>query len=291
MAYPKDIVQPLIDINLEAALQDINIPPRPAILEHIIAETRKSDPDLNFLTRLISSDMAVSAGLIKISNSPFFSTQRRVQTIKEALMVLGLLTASRAVACISFRHAFPETPVMERFWDSSAKIARLSGWLAQSFASNVLETDEAYTFGLFRDCGIPLMLVRQPQYQDVLERANKEPDASFTSVEEMFLPTNHAVVGSMMARSWWLNDETTLSILHHHNLGVLDPATSPLSIGNRYRIAIAQLAEHLLQRQTTLCNTREWNKLGSACLNVLGLKEEELNEISEYSMTVIDADF
>lgn len=291
MAYPKDIIQPLIDLNLEAALQDINIPPRPTILENIISETRKDDPDLNFLTRLISSDMAVSAGLIKISNSPFFSTQRRVQTIKEALMVLGLLTASRAVACISFRHAFPETPVMERFWDSSAKIARLSGWLAQSFASNVLGADEAYTFGLFRDCGIPLMLARQPQYQDILEKANKEPEVSFTSVEEMYIPTNHAVVGSMMARSWWLNDETTLSILHHHSLEALDPVSSSLSAGNRHRIAIAQLAEHLLQRQTTLCNTKEWGKLGSACLNVLGLKEEELKEISEYSRTVIEADF
>jgi len=291
MAHPKDIVQPLIDINLDVALQDINIPPRPVILERIIAETNKSDPDLNSLTRLISSDMAVAAGLIKISNSPFFSTQRRVQTIKEALMVLGLLAASRAVACISFRHAFPETPVMERFWDSSAKIARLSGWLAQSFASNVLEADEAYTFGLFRDCGIPLMLIRQPQYQDILEKANKEPEASFTSVEEKYLPTNHAVVGSMMARSWWLNDETTLSILHHHNLEALDPASSSLPAANRYRIAIAQLAEHLLQRQTTLCNTREWDKLSSACLNVLGLKEEELQEIAEYSRAVINADF
>ena len=291
MAHPKDLVQPLIDINLEAALQDINIPSCPAILKHIITETQKDEPDLNLLTRLISSDLAVAAGLIKIANSPFFSTQRRVQTIREALMVLGLLAVSRAVACISFRQAFPVTPIMVRFWDSSAKIARLSGWLAQSFTSNVLPADDAYTFGLFRDCGIPVMLVKQPQYQDILVKANMEPVAEFTAIEQMYLPTNHTVVGSMMARSWWLNDEITLSILHHHNRASLDPLSSIIPIACRYRIAVAQLAEHLLQKQTTLCNTKEWGKLGTSCLNVLGLKEEELKEISGYSRSVIDADF
>ncbi len=291
MAHPKDLVQPLIDLNLEAALQDINIPPRPLILERIITETQKDEPDLNFLTRIISADMAVSAGLIKMANSPFFSTRRRVQTIKEALMVLGLLAASRAIACISFRHSFPVTPTMERFWDSSAKIARLSGWLAQSFTSNTLSADDAYTFGLFRDCGIPVMLIKQPLYQDILVKANEEPVAEFTAIEQKFLPTNHTVVGNMMAKSWWLNDETTLSILHHHSLAALDPISSPIPVGSRYRIAVAQLAEHLLQRQTTLCHTREWGKLGAASLNVLGLNEGELKEISEYSRSVVEADF
>lgn len=291
MAYPKDIVQPLIDLNLEAALKDINIPPRPLILERIISETQKGEPDLNYLTRIVSADMAVSAGLIKMANSPFFSTLRRVQTIREALMVLGLLAASRAIACISFRQSFPATPAMERFWDSSAKIARLSGWLAQSFTSNALSADDAYTFGLFRDCGIPVMLIKQPLYKDILIKANEEPVAEFTAVEQKFLPTNHTVVGSMMAKSWWLNDETTLSILHHHSLAALDPLTSSIPVDSRYRIALAQLAEYLLQKQTTLCLTREWDKLGAASLDLLGLNEDDLKEITEYSKSVIEADF
>lgn len=290
MAYTKDLAQPLNDTNLDSALQDISIPPRPLTLERIIKEAKKDEPDLNLLTRLISSDLAVSAGLIKIANSPFFGVQRRVQTIKEALMVLGLLATCRAVACISFRQAFPATPALERFWDSSAKIARLAGWLAQSFTSNTLQADDAYTFALFRDCGIPILLIKQPDYETILAKANEDPVIEFTLVEEMYLPTNHAVVGNLMAQSWWLNDEICLSILHHHNVMALDSPFFPVSIGSRHRIAIAQLSEYLLQKHTSRCGTKEWEKLGPSCLNILGIQAEDLEEIAEYAKPIIEAD-
>ncbi len=215
------------EAKLESTLRDIGIPPRPIILDHVGTEMHKDEPNFNYLSRIITADVGLSASLIKITNSPFFGFRSRVRSVKEALMVLGLDVASRAIAGIILRRAFPDSPQIERFWDSAAQIARLSGWLAQRVTKNNLQPDEAYTYGLFRDCGIPILIARFPGYYAVLAEANHEAIASFTAIEDKHLPTNHAVVGCLLAQSWWLPEETSLSIRYHHDANVLATPTIP----------------------------------------------------------------
>ena len=126
------------------------------------------------------------------------------------------------------RKVFPASLHLERFWDASARIARLSGWLAKRVGHNKLRQDDAYTFGLFRDCGIPVLLMRFPGYNKVLAAANAEAQQSFTAIEDAQLPTNHAMVGCLLAQSWWLPEETCLAIRHHHDAAVIEtPPVSP----------------------------------------------------------------
>lgn len=279
-----------VETQLEGSLDKIGIPPRPAILDRIQAEIRKDEPDLNHLTSLISADVALAASLISITNSPYFGFHGRVHTAREALMVLGLNVTSKAITGIIMRRAFPSSPHLERFWDASARIARLSGWLAQRIRNSALRADDAYTFGLFRDCGIPILFSRFPGYFDVLNKANHDAVKSFTEIENFSLPTNHAVVGYLLAQSWWLAEETILSIRHHHDLDVLCSATIPPSLNSRYMIAIAQLAEHLLQQHSGRSLTQEWIKLGPACLQLLKLNEEAMERIAAEAISVIEAE-
>ncbi len=152
------------DAMLEGSLKDIGIPPRPLILERISHEMLQPEPDYKRLSSVISADVSLSASLIKTANSPFFGYRGRVRSISEALMMLGLDVASRAIAGIILRQAFPASPHLVRFWDASARIARLSGWLTQYLGNHKLRPDDAYTFGLFRDCGIPILHLRFPDY-------------------------------------------------------------------------------------------------------------------------------
>jgi HD-like signal output (HDOD) protein len=283
-----DRVAPLI----ENAILDIGIPPCPAILNQINSEMRKDDPDFKRLTRLINSDVSVAAGLITTANSPFFGSRYHVRSTNEALMKLGLNVASRAIAGIFLRKLFPVSASLERFWDASATIARVSGWLAQQ--DQVLikaRADDAYTFGLFRDCGIPLLLRRFDHYGAVLVRANKEEERSFTEIEVESCSMNHASIGGLLAQGWWLPEDIYMAIRHHHDYSQLQlDSKSNLSKTTRALIATAQLAEHLFQHHSGLSMTREWFKGGAACLDSLGVTEENLHLLYDESAVLIGAD-
>jgi len=263
---------------LERTLGDTGIPARPAILDRIHIEMDKDDPDLNLLARIISADVALAGGLISIANSPYFGFNGRVRSVNESLMVLGLDVACRAISGLILRKLFPVTLAMERFWDASSGIARLAGWLAQHPDLGIkLPANDVYTFALFRDSGIAVLLNRFPYYHDVLQEANEEKTQSFTQVEEKQCPTNHAVIGSLLTQSWWLPEELSEAIRYHHDYDILkkDDATV-LPQSTRGLIVIALLAEHIYQHHTGLSKTQEWSKAGELCMQMLEISDKQL---------------
>lgn len=268
-----------VDMLFERSLLDVGIPPCPDMLTRFMAEACKDEPDFKRLEIIISADVGISASLIKTANAPYFGVRQRVRSVNEALTVLGLNVSSRAIAGIILRNSFPNVPNLERFWDASARIARLSGWLAQQLELRGFHAEDAYTFGLFRDCGIPVLLKRFPDYKETLDAANGEQQQSFTAIEEAALPTNHTMVGCLLAQSWWLPEEICLAIRNHHDLAALKSAESQLPLLSRRLIAAAQFSEHIVQRQLGLSITHEWPKLGEACLELLGVGEDELERL------------
>ncbi|MFA6972357.1 MAG: HDOD domain-containing protein [Gallionella sp.] len=279
-----------VDNLIERTILDVGIPPCPVILDRFITEARKDEPDFKRLANIIGTDVGLSAGLIKTANSPYFGMRQRVRSVNEALTILGLKTASRAVAGIILRKAFPNVPNLERFWDASARIAHLSGWLAQQFDIRGLHAEDTYTFGLFRDCGIPVLLGRFPHYEQVLVTANNDAERSFLAVEETILPTNHAMVGCILAQSWWLPEEICLAIRNHHDLVALESLSSKLPMQSRRLIATGQLAEYFVQRQSGLSMTQEWTKLGAACMQILGQDESQLEALYIEAASVVNTE-
>lgn len=277
-----------IDGVLGDAIRDIGIPPRPTILDSIGAEMLKETPDFHRLAALISSDVSLAAGLMKTANSPYFGFRFRARTVSQALMMLGLDVSSRAVAGLILRKVFVSVPALERFWDASARIAMVSGWLAQELgARNGIRAEEAYTFGLFRDCGIPVLMRKFSNYGVTLKAANEATDQRFTDVEDAQHPTNHAMIGCLLAQSWWMPEETCLAIRHHHDNFALTAAHGGLPASAQRLIAMVQLAEFLFQSATGLSATREWDKLGDACLRLLDVPPDGLNALTEGARAVL----
>lgn len=276
-----------VDGVLEQSIKGIDIPPRPLIIDRVRAAINEEVPNFKRVGELISADVSLAAGLIKTANSPYFGYQSRARSINEALLMLGLDVTCRAIAAISLRQAFPNSAHYERFWDASAKIAVLSGWLARRLKRPRLRADDAYTYGLFRDCGIVILLRRFPDYKMTLHRANNEAVLSFTALEQRELPTDHAVIGCLLAQSWWLPDEICQAIRHHHELASIATADSAVPLASRYLFAIGQTAEHLLQQVSGASHTAEWPKLGAACLRLLDLKDENLPELYEEATVLL----
>lgn len=273
---PTPVTAQDVDTRMRIEIKDIGIPPRPQILVAIEQEMRRDAPDFILLSKLIASDVALAAGLIKTANSPFFGFNKRVRSVNEALLVLGLKTVTRTIAGLALQKIFPHVPSLERFWDASAKTARTAAWLAgKCKLPGGLPPADAYTFALFRDCGIPVLLIPFPEYGKVLHAANAATDACFTDIEEQQLGINHAVVGAELAEGWLLPSEICAAILHHHSLEhLVDESGGSLPAASRSLIALAQTAEHLLQIATGLSQTSEWQKLGAACLDVLALDKD-----------------
>jgi HD-like signal output (HDOD) protein len=284
---------PRVGVLLENAIHDIGIPPCPVILEKIHAEMGQDEPNFNHISHIISSDVAIAASLITIANSPFFGLRNRVRSANEALLMLGLSVTSRAIAGLVLRKLFPSSPSMERFWRASASIAGLSGWLAQQGIGNIkVRADDAYTFGLFRDCGIPLLLKRFSHYPEVLKKANEEEEQTFTAIENALCNTNHAAIGGLLAQSWWLPDDICFAIRHHHDYPLLKQgASGKLSATTVGLIATAHIAEHLfLHHNVGWEQSQEWDKAGPACMQLFDLTDEDLSRLYDESEKFIKSE-
>lgn len=278
---PATTITPVdVESRMGIEVRNIGIPPRPAILEQINREIANSEPDFAHLAALIGSDVALSASLIKVANSPYYGFSKKVRSVQEALLVLGLKVAVRTIAGLSLQAVFKRAPSFERFWDASACAARVSGWLVQQLPRGQgVRAEDAYTFGLFRDCGIPVLMMPFPEYRGILQQANEEESRSFTDVEDAALSINHAIVGAELAENWLLPEDIHEAIRYHHALSALQPNPTPgISPAAQRLIALAQLAEYLIQQNTDQhhSHTREWPKLGAACLALLGLGDDGL---------------
>ena len=267
---------------LRDELITIGIPPRPKVLLSIEREMRRDEPDYSVLEKIISLDVGVAASLLKIAKSPLFGNSANVRTVKDALQILGLKIVATAIAGLSLRKAFSNVPNLERFWDASACVAQISAWLASQvvFAERLVRPDEVYTYGLFRDAGIPVLLSNFSDYLDVLKVANSEAEQPFTLIEDQEYGINHALIGAKLAKEWELPDEHRNAIEFHHDRATIHGGGAvPIADVSRYYIAIAQLAEFFHQRATQKSHALEWNKLGDVCLEVLQITPERVSEL------------
>lgn len=135
-----------------------------------------------------------------------------------------------------------------------------------------------------------ILLRRFPDYTQTLARANKDSERPFTAVEQQGFPSDHTMLGCLLAQNWWLPEEICQAIRHHHDQSAIDMFESGLPLASRYLVAVSQTAEHILQQLTGASQTQEWPKLGSSCLRLLNLDQATLavlyNEGEELLRTV-----
>jgi HD-like signal output (HDOD) protein len=258
---------------VRALLKDIAIPPRPTALVNLKRELAREEPELANLVEIVASDVAMSAALIKLVNSPWLGLRRRVGTVQEALMILGLKRCELVLTEIALRKALPaEGVLLERFWDVSSKRSQAMGLLAPRIG---LETATAQTMGLFADVGIPVLVQRfaQPSYLDTLRSANDSTDA-FTLVEQSRHGTDHTVIGAIVARSWGVSSDVSQAVRLHHDYDIFGDAVPPQV---QELVALCLIAEHIIQRFEGQNHHGEWTKGGAHSMKLLSLSDEELD--------------
>jgi HD-like signal output (HDOD) protein len=270
-----------LDREAEQIVKDIGIPPCPAILTNLLREMRQDEPDMQKIGRLIGSDVGLAATMLKTVNSPFYGLTNKASSVTQALVVLGLRNVGQLITGLLLKQAFPvsQNEHMEEFWESSSRTALFTAHLAAKIKG--VGRDDAYTFALFRDCAVPLLMKKFPDYYETYSAAGYAPQKSFTEVENEICATNHARVGCQLARSWRLPDQTCLAILRHHDHAVLANHAAPIAPGAAKLIALALLAEQLYNKVEVGRKCPEWGKGGATALELLGMTEGELEAVEQ----------
>ena len=270
----------------ENLLKGVTIPPRPAVLMDINAEIKKPSPDLRKISSLITSDVGLFSSMLKAVNSPFFGLRAKIGSANQAVQVLGLKNVSNIITGLVLRSAIPgERLSLERFWDSSEKVAGISAFLGTVIPKAPRE--EAYTFGLFRDCGIPLLMQRfSANYKETLKLCEGQ-DKPMVQVEDERHGTSHVVVGHMVAKIWGLPEGIPEAILRHHDPSVFDPDDS-ISSTARTLVAMNFLAENLHETQIRMRADPQWEKVGDQTLMHLGIDDDEYEDL-KYEVTNMPA--
>jgi HD-like signal output (HDOD) protein len=276
----KEINTEVVSDEAAQLVKDIGIPPCPAVLIDFSAEMNKDDPDFRRLSHLINKDVALAASVLKTVNSPFYGLAKKATTVQDALTLLGLRQTSRLVAGLMLRQAFAssKSPAMVQFWDGSAKTALIAGYLARELGAAKLE--EAHTFTLFRDCGVPVLLTRFPDYEELLSTTRMENELRRSEIERIRYGFDHALVSATLAQSWHLPRDMWQAIRMHNQYE--RPGFDENEGGEKFArwIALALLAEQLHRIHRSTYSAEEWVTEDAFIERVIGPVKDRLDPLA-----------
>ncbi len=260
-----------VDRETESFARDVGIPPCPEILTRLMREMREDDPDVRRIGQLVGRDVALAAATLRLANSPFFGLRTKLGSVQQAITLLGLNTISQLITGLLLRQAFPDSAGLhlEAFWKASAGTATAAALVARE--TRKADHGAAYTYGLFRDCGMPVMLRKMPAYADILNGSGIPPGESIIDVEDERYGTNHARIGGYFAHSWHLPEALSLAILHHHDL----PPEASFGAEVAALLAVGVVAGEICQRAHSR-SSPDWTAGGEWALGLLTLGEDDL---------------
>ena len=270
---------------IQQVLQGISVPPQPQIMVDLQMEQIMPSPDLKAIAKLISQDPGLSGALLKVVNSPFFGLTNRIASIQQAVNLLGCNTVINLINAQSIRGELTDEAIvtLNRFWDTAQDVAMTCLSLAKRIGYQA--ADEAYTLGLFHNCGIPLMIKRFPHYMTVLEEAyaSASDERRVVDTENRLLNTNHAVVGYYVAKSWNLPLHLCEAIASHHNaLAIFRDESGDAQL--KTLLAILKMAEHICASHKVLGGQafdHEWQCIEQLVLEYVGLSEYDFEMLRE----------
>lgn len=261
-------------------IRSYKIPPQP----YILTEIQNAGDDINKIANIVSHDVALSSGLLQTINSPYYGLANNISSIQQAAILLGLSAVKNIVNCqlIQAESGEYQNKDLSDFWQSATDVANTAATLVKILGFG--STDEAYTLGLFHNCGIPILMEKHNDYQAVMQEAYNSSNIRITQVENEHYTTNHAVLGYMVSRSWKLPEHLRLAIRDHHNFERLSFKESDYGTEADTVLAILKMAEHIAHVHTTLgkdIEDNEWNTIKTGLLEFMGISEPDFENIAD----------
>lgn len=279
----------------ETIAGSIGIPVQPVIVLDIQSEINKENPDFGKIAALIARDVSMSARILKVANSPFFS-RGKTDSILHAIQLLGIRNFYAIVLSSALHEVFVrDNPALDKFWRHSQITAAVSGLIARKLKA--VPEDRAYVAGLFHDCGVALLIKKFSDYIRMIDyslyittlRPVSEKFDLVVGYENDRYNTSHCVIGYVMSKSWKLSDAINNVIMHHHHPNIdihKDNSTRMLS-------AVLHLAEFIslffdFEHQEFAHLYSKWMDSYKKSIKELGLSADDINIFIEESCEIIN---
>lgn len=245
---------------IKSILGRINNLPTPPI---VFAQVNKvlNDPDTSAyqIGAILSEDPALSAKILKMTNSAFYGLSRAVTSVKQAIVILGLdavksLVLSASVFETFARHYKIDRTYLDQFWRHSLQVAFMARIISRTknFPS-FLEAEESFSAGLLHDIGRLVIFAHLPEeFAKISACAGKNHGSHLAKVEEDILGFDHAAVGGLLCQKWNLPQGLAEAISNHHQ-----PENTPDNLTTH----IIHVADYLAWKAALIGDTADENNL------------------------------
>ncbi len=178
-----------------------------------------SDPDTGVadVAKIIESDVALSAQVVRLVSSAYFGLPSRVRTALGAVAYLGFQTTKAVVFSAELCEQFaPKRPVKGFSIDALQQNGLRTAHLARRILAGTGMGEDAFLAGMLHDVGRLLLAARAP---DILAKVNEECERTGRArfeVEREMLGVTHAEVGAYLLGIWGLPQPVIQAVAWHH---------------------------------------------------------------------------
>ncbi|MEX2228410.1 MAG: HDOD domain-containing protein [Dehalococcoidia bacterium] len=200
---------------LDAIVREIaEIRPLAGVASAVLRITDGDRFSAHELGKVIATDQALSAKVLRLSNSAYYGFPRRIGTTRDAIVLIGFRAVRSAVLASCVIESVGESDVIDyrEFWRYSVSVGVLAEIAAQSENG---PAEEAFTAGVLHNIGRLVLAQHMPkQFRQCLRRAARD-GASLHEAERAMFGFTDAELGGALALHWNFPEALAQSVLHH----------------------------------------------------------------------------
>jgi HD-like signal output (HDOD) protein len=192
-----------------------DLPSMPAVAIQILDLCQREEPDVDEIAKLIGSDPALSAKLLRLTNSPMYGLKCQVRTVSHAICLLGISAVRPLALSFSLVKGLQtrDKKALTWFWKRSLLSAVAARELAS--ASNYRLGEEAFLGALLQDIGIlALRQLAGTEYSTLARPGIRH--AALAAAERQLFGEDHASLGAWLAERWKLPATLCAAIAGSH---------------------------------------------------------------------------
>jgi putative nucleotidyltransferase with HDIG domain len=179
--------------------------------------------DMTSIARQISMDPALTADLLKIVNSAQYMLAKRVDSISEAVKLVGIRGIKNLLYSYGTQKVLgDETADKKQLWEHSYKTAFYAYNLIKNFKKDNNLLDDVYVGGILHDMGKIIFSNVHPELLAKIREFCAEKNLPASTFEDLAAGMNHAEIGALIAEKWNFPESLVMAIRFHH-----DPTSAP----------------------------------------------------------------
>jgi HD-like signal output (HDOD) protein/CheY-like chemotaxis protein len=212
----------LPDRSLQTKVARIHdLPSRPEVHELIVRELASDGASCESLAALISEDIALTAKVLQLASTGFFSADGSTPGLANAVASLGIQRIRGVVRSHSVEAEcapkLPEGFSLEELWLHSMACALVGQAIASADAQPTALVERTFVAGLVHDIGRLVMAASEPELyaRTIGDIADPDSPDALNSETRIFKST-HPRIGAYLVGLWGFSEDVTHAVAYHH---------------------------------------------------------------------------